>query len=69
MSQIKDLVLSDEDGHELRVAYDNRGEPYRQGVEVLFDACDGCTRPVWVFLDRDEVEKLHEKLGEFLAAK
>ena len=69
MSQVTPLVLSDEEGQELRVFYDNRGEPFREGVDVTFDRCDGRTRPVWVFLERDEVEKLRDKLSEFLDAK
>jgi hypothetical protein len=69
MSQVNPLVLSDENGHELRVQYDNRGDPYRQGVDMTFDSCDGRTMPVWVFLERDEVERLRDKLSEFLDAK
>jgi hypothetical protein len=69
MSQVSPLVLSDENGHELRVQYDNRGEPYRQGVDFTFDSCNGRTIPVWVFLERDEVERLRDKLSEFLDAK
>jgi len=69
MNQVKPLVLTDGDGSEVRVSYDNRGEPYREGVEFSFDKCDGRTRPIWVFLERHEVESLREKLDEFLAAK
>jgi hypothetical protein len=69
MSQVTPLVICDENAHELRVQYDTRGEPYREGVDVTFDACDGRRMPIWVFLERDEVEKLRDKLSEFLEAK
>ncbi|MEY9138602.1 hypothetical protein ABIE79_010130 [Bradyrhizobium diazoefficiens] len=28
------LTLHGEDGEKLRISYDNRGEPYRQGVSL-----------------------------------
>lgn len=58
-----------EDGCEMSVAYSNRGEPFRRGVEFAFDSNDVKTVPIWVLLDRDEVALLRDKLDEFLSAK
>jgi hypothetical protein len=62
--QTKPLVFS-EDDDELRVAYDNRGEPYRDGVQLEFRS-----RDCWsaVLLDCREVELLRDKLNEFIGA-
>ena len=68
MSQVRPLRFS-EDDHELTVQYSNRGEPFRDGVELMFDRQDGRTCPIWVLLDRDDVQKLRDKLNEFLEAK
>jgi hypothetical protein len=68
MDQVKPLVFS-EDERELRVEYGNRGEPFRDGVEFTFARLDGRTCPIWVLLDRDEVQTLRDKLNEFLASK
>lgn len=68
MDQVRPLVFT-EDDNELTVRYGNRGEPFRQGVELMFDRCDGRTCPIWVLLDRHEVLTLKTKLDEFLAAK
>lgn len=68
MGQVKPLVFS-EDDHEMSVQYSNRGDPYRDGVEFMFDRRDRNSVPVWVLLDRDEVQKLRDKLNEFLVAK
>lgn len=68
MSQVKPLVFRDGDG-KLSVHYDNRGEPFREGVEIEFDREDGRTCPVYVLLDRDDVERFRNKLNEFLASK
>lgn len=68
MGQVKPLIFS-EDDHEMSVQYSNRGDPWRDGVEFMFDRRDRNSVPVWVLLDRDEVEKLRDKLNEFLVAK
>lgn len=50
----KSLVLPGEDGGEMRIHYDNRGEPYREGVtfDVSFGFRDEFDKSVNVFLDR-----------------
>lgn len=68
MDQVRPLRFSEED-HEMLVAYGNRGEPFRKGVEFTFDRQDGRTCPIWVLLDRDEVQQLRDKLSEFLESK
>ena len=67
-SRTKPLVFT-EDDHEMRVQYSNRGEPYREGVEFVFDN-PGTSRvcPIWVLLEHHEVEQLRDKLNEFLGA-
>lgn len=64
----KPLVFTEED-HEFRVQYSNRGEPYRDGVEFVFDRPGtSAIAPVWVLLNGDEVRQLRDKLSEFLGA-
>lgn len=65
MDKVKPLVFR-EDGHELEVHYANRGEPYRDGVELSFSRTDYSTPGTWVLLDRAEVRQLRDKLTEFL---
>ena len=51
----------------LRVAYDNDGDPWREGVSFEF-----CREPadwVKVMLDESEVSKLRDKLTELLGEK
>lgn len=49
----------------LTIHFANRGEPYRQGVELNFDS--GLNKfTSWVMLDRREVLQLRDKLNEFL---
>ncbi len=65
-SKVKPLVFS-EDDHEMRVQYSNRGDPFREGVEFVFDVpATSRVCPVWVLLNRREVEQLRDKLSEFL---
>lgn len=63
MDKVRPLIFT-EDDHELIVHYSNRGEPFRDGVEFVFDRMDAC--PISVLLDRDEVKRLRDKLTEFL---
>jgi hypothetical protein len=66
IGQIKRLLFV-EDGHEMSVHYSTRGDPFRDGVEFVFDKSGGS--PVWVLLDRMEIALLRDKLNEFLSAK
>lgn len=68
MDRIRPLIFA-EDGHELRIQYSNRGEPFRDGVEFTFDSGGINGRSIWVLLDRQDVETLRDKLTEFLATK
>lgn len=36
VQRITEVVARSEDGDELRLRYANRGEPYREGAEVVF---------------------------------
>ena len=59
------LHLDGEDGSALVVRYDNRGDPYRQGVTIeLREAGSFSAREVTVFLEGWELEKLRDKLIE-----
>lgn len=62
---VKPLVFK-EDGHTIEVAYSNRGEPYRDGVEITFDNDDHRQPATWVLLDSHEVRVLRDKLTEYL---
>lgn len=68
MGQVKPIHFS-EDDHQMSVHYSNRGDPFRQGVEFVFERLDGTSAEVYVLLDRDEVTLLRDKLNEFLGAK
>lgn len=61
---VRPLVFTEEH-HEIHVCHANRGEPYREGVELSFvnDMYSECTR---VLLDRFDVKQLRDKLNEFL---
>ena len=71
-SKAKPLVLKGEDGCQLSVGYDNRGEPFREGVrlavEILIDNEYAETR-MQVMLEVDEVRQLRDKLSEYLGDK
>lgn len=55
-----------EDDAELWVHYDNRGEPYRQGVTLNLK--DDCSR-VSVFLEKWEVQALRDLLNRLYPIK
>lgn len=46
-----------EDGASLRVGYDNRGEPYRQGITLCLEA-PGNHGSKYVFIDEREAKQL-----------
>ncbi|WP_199097168.1 hypothetical protein [Dyella sp. ASV21] len=48
-------TFTGEDGDSLRVSYDNRGEPYREGITFAFE--EG-TKHVDVFIDKYEALRL-----------
>lgn len=50
-----------EDGDKLSVYYSNRGEPYREGVEVSFQ-CEGEGGGPYVFLEDREARELRDFL-------
>lgn len=62
--KVKPLMFT-EDGNELHVHYDNRGEPYREGVSLTFYLADDKTS-VQVMLSAEEVYALRNKLNEFI---
>lgn len=64
---IESRVFRGEDGSVLRVHYDNRGEPFREGVSL--DLEDGYDHLVGVFLDAREAEDLRRFLNELLGDK
>lgn len=53
-----------EEGSRLVVQYDNRGEPYREGIVLQLDQ-EGELSP-YVFLETSEVKKLRDMLNELL---
>lgn len=53
------LTLHGEDGEKLRISYDDRGEPYRQGVSLWLES--GTTLQ-GVFIDQREVRQLQNLL-------
>lgn len=70
MRRIKEVVAESEDeGSRLSVRYENRGEPYREGltVELHLTSQEGW-EPAFasVFLDKHEVKKMRDALDEAL---
>lgn len=63
IQRVAPLELIGEDGESLRVEWDNRGEPYREGVSLTFE--DGKAH-LMVFLDTEETKQLRDKLNELL---
>ena len=55
----KHKTFHGEDGETLHVRYDNRGDPYRQGVSLDFDGCDNY---VGMFLEDGEARGLRDVL-------
>lgn len=56
-------TFKSEDGEILRVHYDNRGEPYRQGVSLIFEERqDGSGAFTGVFLEGYEAKRLRDVL-------
>lgn len=62
---VKPLVFK-EDGHTIEVGYSNRGEPYRDGVQILFTNDEYRQPATLVLLDSSEVRSLRDKLTEYL---
>lgn len=61
--KVKPLVFT-EGENTLTVGYSNRGDPFRDGVEMSFE-CERCWVAVLLDEDRD-VQLLRDKLSEFL---
>ncbi len=61
----KPLVFKGEGDDELEIRYTNRGEPYREGVEVEWRLSDW-RNSVSVFLEVEEMCRLRDKLNEML---
>lgn len=62
--EVKPLIFRATEA-EVRVRYDNEGEPFREGVSLEF-ARDGYRDETHVLLDVYEVKQLRDKLDEFL---
>lgn len=64
VKEVKLLEIFGEDGERLTVQRSNRGDPYRDGAELLvkrdYDTWCG------VFLERHELERLRNHLNEML---
>lgn len=56
----KTLLLQGEDGETLAVMYDNRGEPYREGISVEFHDRDVA---LGVFLHKEDTVALRDLLN------
>lgn len=57
-------VFNGEEGDKLTVRYTNRGEPYSQGADFEFESGGGGY--INVYLEQDELRRLHEVLGKLL---
>lgn len=53
-------VFSSEDGDRLEVRYDNRGEPYREGIKLAFRPVEDEWGGPTVFLEKDEARRLRD---------
>lgn len=59
---ISAISFEAEDGHQLRVGYDNRGEPYRDGVTLSLEMGGG-EYGGHMFLEMSEVNRLRDLLN------
>jgi len=59
------LTLLGEDDCKLEIYYDNRGEPFREGVWVELCVSD-YKKSIGVFLEKNEVMKLRDKLSQII---
>lgn len=57
------ITFHGEDDQHLRIGYDNRGEPYREGFSV--DLMEGYESKASVFLEAHEGRKLRDFLIKF----
>jgi hypothetical protein len=57
---IQHVTFRGEDGDELRVGFDNRGDPYREGVTLTLS--NGYETQVHLFLEEREVIHLRDLL-------
>jgi hypothetical protein len=55
-----------EQGDELTVGYDNRGEPYRQGISLWLETGE---KYAGVFLEEDEARELRDLLNRIMPVK
>ena len=55
----KKVSFQAEDGEFLDVEYDNRGEPYREGISMSFNGCDLF---VSLFIEGREAKELRDLL-------
>ena len=63
--EIRRLEILSEDGS-LSVRYGNRGEPYRDGIEI---AIEKNGKVVMAFLDLVEAKEVKDKLSEFIETR
>lgn len=54
-------VFEAEDGGSLRVGYDNRGEPYREGICLVLEHDSDW---IHLFLEEEEVKSLRDLLNK-----
>lgn len=59
------LVLDGENGDQVQLGWDNRGEPYREGVTLMIRDGD-LRRSISCFLNDHEARQLRDKLNELL---
>ena len=55
----KHICFTAEEGDQLVVAYDNRGDPYREGISLSLHEPDKAWRS-HVFLNKQEALRLHD---------
>ncbi|WP_062120314.1 hypothetical protein [Aureimonas sp. AU40] len=63
------LKLRGEDGEELTVRYDNRGDPYREGTTISLDLPERWENISSVFLETREAIELRDLLNKLYPPK
>lgn len=64
---IESVKFRADDGHELRVTYDNRGEPYREGVTLYLEK--DYNFGAHLFLEDAEARQLRDLLNKLYPVK
>ena len=65
-SNVRPVVFNGQDYTSLTISSDNMGEPYRDGIQFVFENDERQNDYISGFFEQSEVERLHSFLSEYL---